>query len=88
MNTLNRPAEGINRPAVTLVTASSANHAVRPPLIKRFDEIGIEDTPRSFDCCGSLRRPQPCGEIVRYRAPVIVKAIGWRTRVAVPARKR
>jgi pyruvate,water dikinase len=45
MKTLERPAEGINRLVVPLATASSANHTVRPPLIKRFDEIGIEDIP-------------------------------------------
>src|SRR5688572_17660976 len=45
MKILERRAEGINQSAVPLATASSAIHAVRLPLIKRFDEIGIEDIP-------------------------------------------
>jgi pyruvate, water dikinase len=48
MKILERPTEGMNRPGIPLATtspASPANRAGRPPLIKRFDEIGIEDIP-------------------------------------------
>jgi pyruvate,water dikinase len=44
MKTLERPAGALNRPATTRPTASSAK-VIRPPLIKRFDEIGIQDIP-------------------------------------------
>ncbi len=63
MKTTECPTEAMNRPVVTLATASSANHAVRPPLIKRFDEIGIEDIPLvggKNASLGEMRRALTC----------------------------